>query len=358
MSTSEFDADRPPEVPRRRRRPDGEGNDRRRRPDPNSMVPEAEFTSYYGQPVIKPLPWKHEIPAYLFVGGVTGGTGLIGCWAHTVGHDRLRRGSRIAAMIGTAISGGLLVADLGHPERFLNMMRTVKLTSPMSVGSWILSGFGGCAALALGAEVAEMIGVRDWDPRLNVALTLASAAGSAGSAAMAAPLVSYTAVLLSNTAAPTWHEAYRELPWVFVFSANAAAAGLAMIVAHVDEAAAVRSLAVGAAAVETVAFLKMEKSLGPLLSEPLKHGNAHKLILASKVLTIGGAVGTVLFGRSKVGAVVSGLAFLAGSACTRFGVFEAGIHSATDPKYTIIPQRERVAERNARGDGHRDITTS
>lgn len=367
MSTSAFDADRPPEVPRRRRR-EGDGTGPRRRPDPTLMVPEATFekadvenpgfTSYYGRPVIKPLPWKHEIPAYLFVGGVTGGTGLLGCWAHTVGYDTLRRRSRYIAMIGTGVSGALLVADLGHPERFLNMMRTVKLTSPMSIGSWILSGFGTFAAIATGAELAKQLKIVPDRGVIHVVHAVASAVGSAGSAAFAAPLVSYTAVLLSDTAAPTWHEAYRELPWVFVFSANAAAAGMAMLTSPKSETGPARTLAVFAAGIETVAFLQMQKNLGPLLAEPLHHGEAGKLVTASKILTIGGAVGALLFGRTRVGAALSGIALLAGSACTRFGVFEAGVHSAKDPKYTIISQRQRVAERNARGDGSKDITTA
>ena len=47
---------------------------------------------------------------------------------------------------------------------------------------------------------------------------------------LVAPAVaSYTAVLLSDTATPSWHEAYRELPFVFVGSAAAAAGGLGMI---------------------------------------------------------------------------------------------------------------------------------
>ncbi|MFV0459775.1 MAG: NrfD/PsrC family molybdoenzyme membrane anchor subunit [Actinomycetales bacterium] len=357
MTTNAFDADRPPEVPRRRRRREDDGRPpSQNRPDPHAMVPPAEFVSYYGQPVIKPLPWGHEIPGYLFVGGVTGASGLIGCWAHTVGLDRLRRNSRISALVGVGVSAGLLVVDLGHPERFLNMMRTMKLTSPMSIGSWILSGFGGFAAMSMGAEIASMLGWDDPRTRTGILVTLLGAAGSAGSALFAAPLASYTAVLLSDTAAPTWHEAWRELPWVFVFSANAAASGLAMITTSPSQTLGPRTLAVGAAAIETAAFLRMEQQLGPLLAEPLHHGQAGKLIKASKVLTIGGAVGAALFGRNRVAAVVSGLALLAGSACTRFGVFEAGVHSAKDPKYTMIPQRERVRKRHADGDGSRDIT--
>ena len=45
---------------------------------------------------------------------------------------------------------------------------------------------------------------------------------------------------------------------------------------------------------------------------------------------------------SRAVAVVSGAALMAGSACTRFGVFEAGQESARDPKYTVVPQRERL----------------
>jgi hypothetical protein len=39
---------------------------------------------------------------------------------------------------------------------------------------------------------------------------------------------------------------------------------------------------------------------------------------------------------------VGGLALVAGSVCTRFGVFAAGVASAEDPKYTVLPQRNGV----------------
>jgi hypothetical protein len=63
---------------------------------------------------------------------------------------------------------------------------------------------------------------------------------------------------------------------------------------------------------------------------------------AAKSLTTGGAVGSLLAGRSRAVAAMSGAALLAGSVCTRFGVFEAGQASARDPKYTVVPQRERL----------------
>jgi hypothetical protein len=100
-------------------------------------------------------------------------------------------------------------------------------------------------------------------------------------------------------------------------------------------------MALGGAVLELVMEHRMEQSMG-ITAEPLHQGKAGRLMRAAKVLTIAGAAGSVLAGRSRTAAVVSGAALLAGSACTRFGVFEAGQESAKDPKYTVVPQRERV----------------
>ncbi len=80
-----------------------------------------------------------------------------------------------------------------------------------------------------------------------------------------------------------------------------------------------------------------------LTAEPLHEGHAGRLMRASKALTVAGAAGVVLLGRrSRLAAAASGAALMAGSACLRFGVFEAGQNSARDPKYTVVPQRARV----------------
>jgi hypothetical protein len=79
-----------------------------------------------------------------------------------------------------------------------------------------------------------------------------------------------------------------------------------------------------------------------ITAEPLHQGTAGRLMRAAKVLTVAGAAGSLLAGRSRAVAVASGAALLAGSVCTRFGVFEAGQESAKDPKYTVVPQRERL----------------
>ena len=84
-----------------------------------------------------------------------------------------------------------------------------------------------------------------------------------------------------------------------------------------------------------------------LTAEPLHEGHAGRLMRASKALTAAGAVGALVSGRSRVLSAVSGAALLAGSACLRFGVFDAGQESARDPKYTVVPQRERLERRTA-----------
>ena len=57
------------------------------------------------------------------------------------------------------------------------------------------------------------------------ALDLVEAPSAALGALAAGPLATYTAVLLSNTATPTWAESRQHLPFVFAGSASAAARG-------------------------------------------------------------------------------------------------------------------------------------
>lgn len=300
----------------------------------------GEFTSYYGRPVVKPSPWEADIPAYLFSGGLAAGSSLLAAGADLTGRPALRRVGRLGAMTALTFSFGALVHDLGRPERFVNMLRTARLTSPMSVGTWILSTYAPFAGVAAAAEVVGMLptGSRRGPLRL-----LDTVGGSAGLVAglTAPPVAAYTAVLLADTATPSWHSAYRELPFVFVGSAAAASGGLAMLGAPISQAGPARRMALGGAAVELLAERRMEQTMG-LTAEPLHQGKAGRLMRAARVVTAVGALGSLAAGRSRLVAVASGAALLAGSACTRFGIFEAGQESARDPKYTVVPQRERV----------------
>ncbi|MFC7406564.1 NrfD/PsrC family molybdoenzyme membrane anchor subunit [Georgenia alba] len=298
----------------------------------------AERASYYGRPVVKAPPWEHDIPAYMFAGGLAAGSSLLAAGADLTGRPALRRVGRLTSLGALGFSMAALVHDLGRPARFLNMLRTVKLTSPMSVGTWILSGYGLPAGIAAAAEASAALGLRRGPFRLLAAL--GRPAGIAA-AVTAPPVAGYTAVLLSDTAAPTWHESYRELPFVFCGSAAAAAGGLATALVPMSQAGPARRLALGGAVAELVAEHRMEHRLG-MLAEPLRTGTGGKLMRAARALTAAGAALSLVAGRSRVAAVASGAALVAGSVCTRFGVFQAGMDSAKDPKYTVGPQRERL----------------
>jgi formate-dependent nitrite reductase membrane component NrfD len=310
-----------------------------------AMVPPAEFVSYYGRPVVKAAPWELDVPAYLFLGGVAAGSSLLAAGADVTDRPALRRTGRLGALVGLSLSMVALVHDLGRPSRFLNMLRVVKVTSPMSVGTWLLTAYGPFAALAGVAELRPLLPRSLRSGRLGRVLHASARPAGLAAAVIAPTIASYTAVLLSDTATPTWHDAHRHLPFVFAGSAAAASGGLGMIGAPVSEAAPARRLAVGGAVLELTVAHRMEQAMG-VTAEPLHEGHAGALLKASKALTLAGAAGAALLGgRNRTAAVVSGAALMAGSACLRFGIFEAGQASARDPKYTVVPQRERLAGR-------------
>ncbi|NPD04560.1 polysulfide reductase NrfD [Nocardioides sp. zg-1308] len=305
-----------------------------------SMVPDADFTSYYGRPIVKAAPWEHDIAYYLFTGGVAAGSSLLAAGADLTGRPGLRRVARLGSLGGLLASIGFLVHDLGRPSRFLNMLRVAKLTSPMSVGTWILSIHGPFAALASAAELAGMLPSRWQGGPVRLLLAAGRPAGLAG-ALTAPPVAAYTAVLLADTATPAWHAAHEDLSFVFCGSAAAASGGLGLLGSPLAEAGPARAFAVGGALVELAAERRMERAMG-LSAETLHHGVAGRWVRASITLTVAGAVGAVAGRRSRALSAVSGAALMAGSLCTRMGVFEAGIASARDPRYTVVPQRERL----------------
>lgn len=361
MSTSDYDSYRPPEPPRkgrrggkRRRRGGGSGDGSREM----AMVPEAEFSSYYGRPVVKPPPWDDPIGAYLFLGGVAGGSALLGLGAQLTDRPALRRNSRLAAFAAAGLGTGALVADLGRPDRFFNMLRTIKLSSPMSLGSWLLAGFSSAAGVAAAAEVDRATGARLPLGPLRRVLRAAETPAGLGAAALAAPLSAYTAVLLSDTVVPTWNAAREDLPFVFVSSAGMAASGLALITTPARETGPARALAGLGVAGDLIGNEVMERRMDPVAAEPLHLGGPGTMLRWSRRLAVAGGLGAVLGGRSRVVAAASGAALLTASALTRFGVLRAGIASAHDPRYTIEPQKRRLAERREGGATDDSITTA
>ncbi|QWF20567.1 polysulfide reductase NrfD [Nocardioides sp. LMS-CY] len=300
---------------------------------PRSSAPQgpSSFESYYGRQIIKTPTWKTpDVPLYLFLGGLAGCSAVLAEGAALSGRPELERVTRLAAAGGAAAGTVALVHDLGRPERFLNMLRVLKPTSPLSVGSFILAPFSALSGAAAASHVTGLL------PRLG-------RLAGVGAGVLGPPLATYTAALLGNTVVPAWHEAHRELPFVFGGSGAQAAGGLAMMLVPLDQAGPARRMALAGAAVEIAAAESIVLRRG-LVAEPYQVGTPGRLMRIARNGTAAASAATLLLGRrSRLASAVAGATYVAASVTTRFGIFEAGLASARDPKYTVVPQRERVA---------------
>jgi hypothetical protein len=286
--------------------------------------------------VIKEPVWQApDVAGYLFFGGLAGASSVLAASAHVSGHRDVARVAKLTALGAISLSAAALVHDLGRPARFTNMLRVFKPSSPMSVGSWLLAGYGPVAGAA---AVSEVTGI----------LPAAGAAATLGAGLLGPAIATYTAALICDTAVPAWHAGYREMPYVFAGSAAIAAGGMGLLATALDAAEPARRLAVLGAGAELVAKRRLIKRLatpGPVsLSEPYETGRAGVMLRVAEGLTAGGLAGALLGRRSRALSALSGAALLAASALTRFGIFEAGMASARDPKYTIVPQRQRLPQ--------------
>jgi Polysulphide reductase, NrfD len=293
-----------------------------------AMVPAAEPRSYYGQPVLKEPVWTWEIPVYFFTGGMAGASAGLAYLSELRGNRTLARNAWAVALGGIAVSPALLISDLGKPSRFLNMLRVFKVTSPMSVGSWILTAAGAVIT-------ASVAGVA---PRL----------AKPAAAVLGLPVATYTAALIANTAVPVWHGARLTLPFLFGAGAAASAGAAAAAVTPPRYAAPARRLAIGGAAAEAIASKVMEQRLGEL-ADPYREGTAGKLNRIADGLTVSGGVVLAAAGKRRPAAVAGSALLLAGAAAKRWAVFKAGFQSASDPKFTVGPQRERIRRGETRG---------
>jgi formate-dependent nitrite reductase membrane component NrfD len=292
--------------------------------------PEPEFRSYYDLPILNRPEWEAaDVAGYLFLGGLAGASGVIGAAARLTGRTALSRTCSIASALAGQTSLILLIRDLGRPARFLNMLRVLKVTSPMSVGSWLLAGFIPLTDLAAAGALARRA------PR-------ATAAASIAAGVLGAPVSTYTAALIGNTAVPAWHEGHRHLPFVFASSALAAGAGVGLLGAPSAETGPLRPLAGAAGLAEVVVTRAMQQQMG-VVGETYRSGAAQRYLRAAEGLTVAGAVLTATARRSRLLRAAAGAALITGSALTRFGIFHAGMASTEDPKYVVLPQRQRLA---------------
>jgi formate-dependent nitrite reductase membrane component NrfD len=180
------------------------------------------------------------VVAYFFAGGIAGAGYAIGTAADLFGGAEDRRATRLSRYLAVALTlaGALmLVRDLKRPERFLNMLRVFKLTSPMSLGSWILTLFGLVSALSLALQIAEDF-LRPGKGMTRALRRAGRAVGAPGSL-FGFLLAAYSGVLLSATAVPMWAKSRWTLAPTFLASAvSTGAAALSLLLALAGRPAA------------------------------------------------------------------------------------------------------------------------
>lgn len=287
--------------------------------------------TYYDQPVVKAPPWGRQVGAYVVAGGVAGTAAALAGAVDLLAPEQLRPMARVAAPLafaGGATGAGLLLSDLGRPERMLNFFRVFRPTSVMNVGGFLLAGTTGAAAVstvlagrpgALGA-VGRSVGI---------------AGGMLG-----IPLAGYTGVLLSSTAMPGWNIGESTLPPLFLSSGAATTGSL------------LRLAPIGARGQATVGVMTVAAQAGELVA-----GVAHDRAMADRPVVRscyeaapGWRIGPWLTGaslalgvlparRTAAGRVAAGVLGVAGSVLTKMAVFDAGMASAADPR--AVPESPR-----------------
>lgn len=305
-----------------------------------SPLPKASpQTGYYQQPLLKEPQWTPLVPLYFFVGGASGSLGVIGSLADLLGADHeLAVKARHMATAGSAISSVLLIADLGRPSRFLNMLRIFKPQSAMSVGSWVLSGF---SAFAAASTLADILDTQiDGSPIATFLRTI----GRTGCAVLGMPFHNYTGVLIGASVIPVWNNRIRSLPREFGMSGLQAAVGLLELAGETDSNA-LNAIGLVAAAFETWEGIELLRTHDRELA-PTKEGLTGALIQTAGILSgplpIALRVAS-LFTRNRKRRLrqAAALSGIIGSLCLRYGWVAAGTVSARDWKIPLnIPEKD------------------
>lgn len=311
--------------------------------------PQRRDRNYYGIPPIKHAHWRWEIYLYFWIGGIGAGSHVVSTIAQVLGYKdpAFLRASRYTTLVAMMISPILLIKDLGRPERFYNMLRIVKLRSPMSVGTWALTVFSLLTGLVATAQAA-----RDGLLGQNAAARLAGALPTRFLSVLALPfgffVGSYTGVLLAATSVPMW--ARNAVLMGPTFLASALSTGLSAIsfVLHLGEWGEQKTVQALRRA-ERFALLAEAGLLAASLvrmgrwGRPLRSKELGPLFFGGTVL--GGILAplALLFSdrESRGKGLLASLLVLAGGFVFRYAMVKGGRMSANDPGATFsLARRE------------------
>lgn len=213
------------------------------------------------------------------------------------------------------------------------MLRLFKLTSPMNVGAWILTGSGGAFTAAFVRARLRRL------PRLGRACGVAGGRSWAPRCARTRP---------SWSPIPRSRRGTRRASSCRSCSPAARSGPLEPPPASSPRLATpppARRVAITGAALELLAAQAMERHLGEL-GQPYHEGRSGRFARAAKSLSVAGAAVIAARGSGRGGAAAGGALVLAGSLCERFAIYHAGFESARDPQATVAPQRARAGDYN------------
>lgn len=308
------------------------------------------MSGYYDLPLLKKPVWTWEVPLYFWLGGVAAGASFVSLACDAAGD---RRSAVIARRVAVAAVGPaplLLIADLGRPERFVNMLRVFKPRSPMNLGAWCLSGFSAIGAAAVAADVTG---------RPRTARTLGGA-----NALVGGYLGSYTGVLLASTAVPLWARSRIFLGPIFVATATAtgaAATRLTLVAQGLPRGHPTRTalgwLESSAIVTELVLSTVNERRLGRD-ADATRRGRPGLLFRAAKAAVVVGFALRAAPARADWRAhhVASGL-YLAAGLAFRYAWVEAGKASARDDE-AVARMARRPRARRMRSTARRPLTVT
>jgi hypothetical protein len=286
---------------------------------------------YYGQPVVKPPVWTWEIPIYFFVGGLGGMSAVIALAAAIFHHLDLARAAMWLAVIGVVLSPLLLILDLGRPRLFINMLRVFKPQSAMSMGAWILTGFGACVVPGLIA--LELHALHTFTGAMDQFLRIAAGLLIVGSAFFGMLLATYTGVLIGATAIPAWFLHRVLLPIHFGTAGLGCAAALLELLGH--RIAPLNAIGFFAAAIESVLLIWLTVDKHGAADRAIHEHSSGWLIRIGEILN--GPLALILrfFGLVPFAAI----SFLIGALVSRFGWIAVGKVSGSDPESVFAAER-------------------
>ena len=302
--------------------------------------------SYYDISLLQAPVWKWEIALYFWFGGISGGSHVLGRMADRFGGGRYRDLSKLASYVSFASllpSPPLLIYDLGDPKRFHHMLRVFKPSTPMSLGSWILSGY----SLPCTAEFVRQVAMH-WlmspDQReafeASTANKAVTAVNDVAGVPLALGLAGYTGVLLSCASTPLWCKN----TWIGpLFSSSAiatagSAVNLALDLTGADEHGAskraVEAIETAAHVAEAVTLAGYLKQAGPLARPMTTGGQRHNLwITVAGILLPELLKRLPLQGRPKrATSILASLLSLAGGLALRWAFVYGGQESGGNPR--------------------------